>query len=559
MVAVGPSSNPKGEGRDPRVAIFPFENRTDDGSLDPLGQMVSDWIANGLMQIPEIQVVPHQVLTEVLAEAGERTGAPQETVLERVAAATGAGIGVTGAFYLRGRELEFHTQIVDLASEELLAIIQPVRGPTEDPVWGIDSVRIQVMGALGARFNPVLAWELPPTAQPPTYDAYLAYLQGMDFWIAGKYEEAARSFEGAFAADTTYLRVLLLAVAAHENAGDREQSDSLLTILLERREDLPRYDRYRVDFLNARRNGDHRGALAAARGGVDLMPTGILRLSLVLSLIENNRPAEAREEFEAWLATTPDAAANWYGTWTHYATILHILGDYRTELDVAVHGRGEGPAGQQPVVEAEARALAALGKLDELGRRISEMEALGFGGLADGSRFVPVAMELRAHGHVEASLELVDRTLRWYAGLDPALREGRAARELLASLMYLRERWSEAEGLWVALEEDAEGVELTRATGSRGAAAARMGDRAGAEDAIQRLATLGSSVPAALEQTNLYRARIAAVLGDRDRAVDLLRRAFAAGQPFGIWVHRDLDLESLRGYPPFEELVEPKG
>jgi len=33
-----------------RVAVAVFENRTGDASLDPLGIMASDWIAQGLVQ-----------------------------------------------------------------------------------------------------------------------------------------------------------------------------------------------------------------------------------------------------------------------------------------------------------------------------------------------------------------------------------------------------------------------------------------------------------------------------------------------------------------------------
>jgi hypothetical protein len=56
-----------------------------------------------------------------------------------------------------------------------------------------------------------------------------------------------------------------------------------------------------------------------------------------------------------------------------------------------------------------------------------------------------------------------------------------------------------------------------------------------------------------------YRAGIAANLGERERAVELLRDAFAQGQYFGYSLHNSLALEPLRGYPPFEELIRPKG
>ena len=49
-------------------------------------------------------------------------------------------------------------------------------------------------------------------------------------------------------------------------------------------------------------------------------------------------------------------------------------------------------------------------------------------------------------------------------------------------------------------------------------------------------------------------------LGDRDRAVELLRQAFAQGkyqEYFGM-IHREIFLEPLRGYPPYERLMKPR-
>jgi hypothetical protein len=55
-----------------------------------------------------------------------------------------------------------------------------------------------------------------------------------------------------------------------------------------------------------------------------------------------------------------------------------------------------------------------------------------------------------------------------------------------------------------------------------------------------------------------WRARIAAQLGDRDRAVDLLREAYSRGASYGLWLHNDPLLDDLRGYPPFERFIAPK-
>jgi hypothetical protein len=59
----------------------------------------------------------------------------------------------------------------------------------------------------------------------------------------------------------------------------------------------------------------------------------------------------------------------------------------------------------------------------------------------------------------------------------------------------------------------------------------------------------------------LERAFIAADLGQRDRAVTLLQESFAQGYGFTIrWrLHWLTDTRSLRGYPPFEQLLQPQG
>ena len=59
---------------------------------------------------------------------------------------------------------------------------------------------------------------------------------------------------------------------------------------------------------------------------------------------------------------------------------------------------------------------------------------------------------------------------------------------------------------------------------------------------------------------HMYAAAVIAHLGDRDRAVELLRRSLTEStSTFRQIVQWDLDLEPLWDYPPFQELIRPKG
>jgi hypothetical protein len=41
--------------------------------------------------------------------------------------------------------------------------------------------------------------------------------------------------------------------------------------------------------------------------------------------------------------------------------------------------------------------------------------------------------------------------------------------------------------------------------------------------------------------------------------VELLREALAQGKEYGMGTHSGTDFEPLQDYPPFKELIKPKG
>jgi hypothetical protein len=82
-----------------------------------------------------------------------------------------------------------------------------------------------------------------------------------------------------------------------------------------------------------------------------------------------------------------------------------------------------------------------------------------------------------------------------------------------------------------------------------GAIAAHLGDSAEAARMDQWLEQHGKSYD---------RARLAAIRGNRAAAVALIRQAFQEHMTGRMFIHQDPDLDSLRGYAPYEELVRPE-
>jgi hypothetical protein len=55
-----------------------------------------------------------------------------------------------------------------------------------------------------------------------------------------------------------------------------------------------------------------------------------------------------------------------------------------------------------------------------------------------------------------------------------------------------------------------------------------------------------------------WRARIAALLGDKEAAVSLLRQATKQGYAYST-IHPTEDFESLADYPPYIQIIKPRG
>jgi len=140
-------------------------------------------------------------------------------------------------------------------------------------------------------------------------------------------------------------------------------------------------------------------------------------------------------------------------------------------------------------------------------------------------------------------------------GSDATSSRKRAWRSFYADVLYDAGRWDEAKGIFESLAaEHPENIGYQRFLGTL---AARRGDR---DEALRVSEELGKIDRPFLFGEHLYcQACIAALLGEKERAVALLRESFGQGASYGVDLHRDIDLEPLWDYPPFKELLRPKG
>jgi tetratricopeptide (TPR) repeat protein len=302
------------------------------------------------------------------------------------------------------------------------------------------------------------------------------------------------------------------------------------------------YQRATLDWQLASMRGDRIGALQAARarGGIDV---GV-------EALRANHPGEAVDAL-AGSSFISDA----YYHWLTLVEAYHMLGNFESELAEAQRGREAYP-GRLRMLEGEVRALAALGDTDQVRARLDASVRLApDDGFSPGDVMIGAAAELRAHGFGEASLDAAERAVEWYRSRPAEETTTGWYRYSLAHAYYLRESWEEARQLFEELASEAPAdVNLQ---GFLGVLAARRGDSEAARRISESLP--GTAARGDFGRDVYWQACIASLLGEREWAMELLRDAYARGRAFAVFLHRDMDLEPLRDYPPFQEFIAPKG
>jgi DNA-binding SARP family transcriptional activator/TolB-like protein len=550
-----------------RVVVAPFENRTGDASLDPVGSMAADWIVQGLAHTGLVDVVPFAATPAAQrAAVGAVNGGETAERIQGLAKETGAGIVVSGSYYVQGDSLYMQGRITDAVAGKLLLALEPVSTSTATPLEAAEALRQRAMAGLAPHVDPRVRDHARNVSRTPSYEAYREYATGMELYLnargGGDLPKALEHFSRAAAHDSAFTLPLVRSASIHAMLRNYAAVDSIARLVEPRIHGLAEFDRQVITAAAAWARGDYATSHRAAVRGAELAPNSLLHYQVARELLILNRPRQAVRVF-ATLDPHRGEMRGWPFYWIKLAEAHHLLGEYGEELRVARDFREQSPE-YGNALRIELRALVAAGRVKEALQALEDYLASP----GDGRFWGPVwmretALELRAHGHPQVAQALFTRSLEAYLAL-PTEEQAKRLRDL-ATAFDLTGRWAEAEQLLrsYAAERPADLAEWPHVSvvlevhGQLGTLAARQGNRAEAERISALLEALQR--PYLFGEHTYWRARIAAQLGERDQAVALLRAAHAQGLKWWLPLHSEPDFESLRDYPPFRELLRPKG
>ena len=536
------------------VMVALFENQTGDKSLDPLGRMASDWITQGFSQTGMAEVVPTMTILQFSSVMNSEAGASQARGQPfSLAQEIGAGIMVSGAYYLADEEIQFHTSITDVQRRRLIHSLEPVQGPVDKKMEVIQSLREKIMGSLALYFDRRVDESVMKQIKIPVYEAYQEHILGYEFFGVD-YAKAVQHFERAVELDPTFMSPKLSIAVAYGNQAHYAKAESILHSINQNREQLSPLECHYIDWYRAELNGRNHEALRFIRLAEKLAPKDI-KINYVLGImaLECNRPKETVEAYAKLNSVDPEILYSIEaGGWRieALAGAHHMLEDYKKELKVVREGQNYFPDTIDLKVH-EVRALAALGRIKEVQNVIEESLTMKITRTNPGIVMREASAELRVQGFREEALEIVSMAVDWYKQ-----HMGEADyRYSLARSLYHAERWQESRSLFEELSaEEPDNIDFK---GYLGTLAARRGDEEEAQKISEEFKHIDR--PYLFGSHTYWRACISALLGDKQQAVKLLTEAFSQGKSYDTYLLNDMDLEPLRDYPPFKELIEPKG
>jgi DNA-binding SARP family transcriptional activator/TolB-like protein len=553
----------RGRGSDPvleprRVLVLPFDNRTLDPALEPVGRMAADWIIDGVSRMGGFEVVPSSAVWTAQAGANA-TGAGEADALRRVARETGAGTVLSGSYYIDGGRILIQARAHDAATGRVLRPIGGISASPDSVIEGIDRLRTRVLAALAPVGDTV--YHLRAAAPPPTYDAYREYITAMGAFVGGDPAVALRHYERAAAADSAWAMPRIAAAIMHMNLGRLAAGDSIIAPLHAERDRLGPLERGTVDMVLGMLQGDYAYAYQAMVELARIAP-GTINEYMVAELARKlNRPAEALDVL-LQMGAERGELRGWRGYWRETAWSHHMLSRHSAELTEARRARTLYP--HEPFSLAlEVHAHAALGRVAEVRARIDERSASPTATAPAAGELAGIAVrELMWHGHDEGAAEIAAHAVAWYENQPATARNSAAWRMRYATALANAERLQEAAVLQRALHRErpddpiiAAGLGLTLARLGQRDEALALSDFAGSYTAPRGRAGI---INVLYGEHHLLRAAIAAQLGDPATAVRLLRDAESDGLQFSPLVLCNPDLAPLRGDPGFEAWRRPR-
>lgn len=528
-----------------RIVVAPLENRTMSADLDVVGEMAADFIALRLQEA-NLQIVDQRTtaITTHIVDRIPRLLRPADNAVA-LARETGARILVSGRYYRQGDSLEFNVSVTDAGDGHLIRAIPTIKGPASRPDSVVGTVAVRTAAAIAAALDRSYAAPTVSLVHPPSLEAYERVTRAWQVFFARPADTATVFAElgRAIAIDSSYAAPYLMKGYILSVKGNWPALAGTLRQLDAKKAQLTPPERAAHELLQADLRGDLRGRLQASRELRRLSP-GSAELALLVA-VSASYLGRYDEALGALERSDPNRGMNLVTPmyWAWRSDDEHEAGRAMRERWSVENGLRQFPTMPNSNYSL-VRSLAARGSVHALMDAIERGPVDAADPVGDREELALMAIrELRAHGH-GAEAQALARRVSAEIAASPASSAAKARMRLATALYEAHDYAAAIATCREILSADSASIE---AWGRLGTAARRIGDVQTANRADAKLAAWSGPFP--FGRATAWRARLAAVDGRNDAAVQLLRAAVDQGfriMDVGeVSVHQDPDFATL--------------
>jgi len=533
------------------VLVAPFVNRTGDDAFDAVALLARDRLVAKLSESRIAGAVPAAI---------DGSG---DDIDELCAAGidSGAGLVIGGTLYLHEGEVEVQAMLADVRESALLIAIPASIAERERVSEALDEVVARTLGAVATHLRAHGHFQLMSHA--PVFEAYQEFIAGSEVFAIDKLA-AIRHLERAVTLDPNFTSAHFRLAAAYRSTGRRAEATDLLNRVDQSRANLTEFERLWLDYFLMSWDRRRDEALALLRRIESVVPDDPLVQHMIIgNAYCLNRPREVTvamsvmvggKSFEGLMNNQLLAK-----TFRRCSMAYHILGQHEEGLRIAQQGLEVFPT-DRGLLASEARALIALDDHEAFDNLIKRELSVATGPVPV-DLLVEAAATSRAIDRPDMSRDLARRALSL---MDDRPTDGDAWQEgvLRARALVFAGELDTAQNVLEGLRSMTDASEVAQwseVSGWIGAVAARRGDLEIAEAMDRVLAEIDA--PSQWGWPTHYRAAIAAWLGHRDRAMDLLRQSRAEGWVSFSYLHDDhrVLFEPLEAMEDYQALLHPEG
>ncbi len=537
--------------REERVAAIPFELLTDNTNLETFSALCSYTLTDGLTEAgvktcSQRTVQQYNHLIGVLPDNPEGKATFSEV--------TGARYIIEGTFQQEGDSLTVKSHLTDGWNGTVVRNFPAVKGHIQKKELLADQITRRIMGYWVAR-------EVIDQGKfrPPLYEAYLEYMKIYELTggVWGNSQLRRKHGRKAFEIDSTFY-VAAFEEMFQEAIRKSTRFDTLIAILEPHYEDMTPFEQsvfkaniayYERDFATYERLREEQFQMFPQDFAINTL------YNYYLAAIAN-KPAKAWKVMNAidWVNMS-DELKSWRASRMNFLSMYGLMaGKYKEVIELAdTYLKAESSPDFQGIYYLfKLAASVRSGQMDAIYDMLEEVRHIEKANHWWAPEYDLVnfcnetAHELLLLGEGEEALKFLNTALEWsaakpermnslYDSLDLARTYrllGQSEKALPLEIPYL-ERYLAMKDNFVTRSAYLSGIAIDYAF---------AGERQKAEEILYNEQLIG-----------LFAARICAVLGEKEEAVEYLNRQ-QAYSPF--WLKNDYFMQALLGYPPFEDYAQ---